>query len=489
MNRRRGRNPWRAAAVAMALIAAAAHASVARAAIVSLPATTNINGTGAAADIAVSIDDAAQVEAVDLQLGFDGGTLTVTGDVSLAAITSGCTAASNRSVPGSLRIALACPAALAGSGPLLTIPVAGAGAGSTALTLTVCELNEGSLPCTAVSGVVNVATPTPTATATATRTATSTATRTFTRTATPSATPTSTRTATFTRTATPTRTATRTGTPTSTATASGTATPSATPTYTLGPTPVEREPRARALITSYYTDILGRAPEAGAVDSWYNGYFLTAVNQSIDVRFVPSEMGRLFFASQEYANRNRTNAEFITDCYQVFLRRQPSTGELNAWLADQSWNRPQVVATFAQSAEFGNYIQGQFPGLTGTPARNLVTVMYIGLLDRLVDAAGLSFFAGVFENAYASSGIEGVRSQAASLGRQVFASAEYLGKNPTNATHVQRLYRAYLGRFPSTSELSYWTGELNAGRQTTDSLVTAFSSSNEFTNILNANFH
>ncbi|MBX3025562.1 DUF4214 domain-containing protein [bacterium] len=319
--------------------------------------------------------------------------------------------------------------------------------------------------------------PTPPPAPTATRTATATVTRTPTRTFTSSATPTATRTATATRT--------RTGTATFTASA----TPTVTFTATVGPTPVEREPRARSLITSFYVDILGRQPEAGAVDSWYNGYFLAAVNNGIDVRYVPSEMARLFFGSQEYANRNRTNAQFITDCYQAFLRRQPAQSELDAWLADPSWTRPQVVALFAQSAEFGNYLQGQFPGLAGLASRNLVTAMYIGLLDRLVDSAGLNYFGGVFATAFASGGIEGVRREAANLGRAVLGSAEYLAKNPTNATHVERLYRAYLGRFPAASEQSYWVGELAAGRQTTDSLITAFANSSEFTAILNAKFH
>jgi hypothetical protein len=339
-----------------------------------------------------------------------------------------------------------------------------------------------------VSTPTATATRTATATATPTRTATATVTRTFTRTFTPSATPSATRTSTATASATRTRTDTATATATGTATVTATATPTVTFTATVGPTPVEREPRARSLITSFYVDILGRQPEAGAVDSWYNGYFLAAVNNAIDVRYVPSEMARLFFGSQEYAKRNRSNAQFITDCYQAFLRRQPAQSELDAWLADPSWTRPQVVALFAQSAEFGNYLQAQFPGLAGLAARNLVTAMYIGLLDRLVDSAGLNYFGGVFANAFASGGIEGVRREAANLGRAVLGSAEYLAKNPTNATHVERLYRAYLGRFPAASEQNYWVGELTAGRQTTDSLITAFANSNEFTAILNAKF-
>jgi hypothetical protein len=242
------------------------------------------------------------------------------------------------------------------------------------------------------------------------------------------------------------------------------------------------------LITSYYNDILGRAPEAGAVDAWYDGYFLYAVSLAIDVRFVPQEMGRLFFLSAEYASRNRTDAEFIRDCYQAFLRRQPSPTELDAWLADTSWNRPQVTTLFAQSAEFAAYIQGLFPGLNGVPSHNLVTTMYIGLLDRIVDSAGLTYFAGRFESGYATGGIEAARAEARSLGRLTLASAEYQSTNPTNQTHVERLYRAYLGRFPATNESTYWRGELDAGRQTTDSLIDVFAASAEFTGRLNTYF-
>ena len=75
-----------------------------------------------------------------------------------------------------------------------------------------------------------------------------------------------------------------------------------------------------------------------------------------------------------------------------------------------------------------------------------------------------------------------------SFGRLVLESEEYLSKGPTNETHVIRLYRAYLGRFPSDSEIGYWSGELEAGRQTTDSLIDAFAASGEFTDRLNVFF-
>ncbi|HUT23634.1 MAG TPA: integrin alpha, partial [Sumerlaeia bacterium] len=69
------------------------------------------------------------------------------------------------------------------------------------------------------------------------------------------------------------------------------------------------------LIESFYHLVLGRAPEDGAVDAWKTGYFDYAVAMNVDVRFAPREMGRLFFLSDEYASRSRTNEQFITNCY------------------------------------------------------------------------------------------------------------------------------------------------------------------------------
>ena len=44
----------------------------------------------------------------------------------------------------------------------------------------------------------------------------------------------------------------------------------------------------------------------------------------------------------------------------------------------------------------------------------------------------------------------------------LIGSAEYQSKSPTNQTNVERLYRAYLGRFPATSESNYWRGLLDS---------------------------
>jgi hypothetical protein len=194
------------------------------------------------------------------------------------------------------------------------------------------------------------------------------------------------------------------------------------------------------------------------------------------------------------------------------------------------------MTVFSESEEFANRIQAMYPGLEGSPARNFVTFMYIGLLDRLVDKDGLEYAAGLFDAAYAEqsfvaqpspavtagrglvaqppsavaiqesdpgggagatrrtgatrkrSGIEAVRAQAKQMAREVIVSAEFLSKNPTAPVYVTRFYRAFLGRFPNDAEVTYWSGELDSGRQTYDDLIELFANSEEFTVRLNAFF-
>jgi mannosyltransferase len=99
------------------------------------------------------------------------------------------------------------------------------------------------------------------------------------------------------------------------------------------------------VIPHLYNSVLGRDPEAGAVEAWENGYFNYALNFDNDAWFILTEMGRLFFSSDDYQMRNRSNAEFITDCYRAFPDRNPSQLELNSWLGT-TMKRIRPLRTF-----------------------------------------------------------------------------------------------------------------------------------------------
>ncbi len=187
------------------------------------------------------------------------------------------------------------------------------------------------------------------------------------------------------------------------------------------------------------------------------------------------------FHSTEYQNRNRSDAQFITDCYRAFLYRNPSQTELNSWLSGV-WSRPQAVSTFANSDEFKNFIGSLFSGLNGLPTRNFITTMYIGFLDRLVDRGGLVYWGSLFDSAIDK------RQESEYMAQQAIDSTEFQSKQPTNETIVASLYRAFFGRYPADSEIAYWAGELNAGRQTVDNLIYVFATSQEFSQILKKYF-
>jgi hypothetical protein len=108
--------------------------------------------------------------------------------------------------------------------------------------------------------------------------------------------------------------------------------------------------------------------------------------------------------------------------------------------------------------------------------------MYIGFLDRLVDQGGLGYWSSLFDTAVDK------RQESEYMAQQVIGSTEFQSKQPTNETIVTRLYRAFLGRYPADSEIAYWAGELNAGRQTVDNLIYAFANSQEFSQILQKYF-
>jgi len=239
--------------------------------------------------------------------------------------------------------------------------------------------------------------------------------------------------------------------------------------------PIKAPDEAYALVRHFYNTVLAREPEPGAVEAWINGYFLYSLYSEIDVRFIGRELGRIFFFSQEYANRNRDNAEFITDCYQAFLWRNPSDAELAAWLGGV-WNRAEAMTIFAESEEFDDLMSVQwFPGYEGKPARNFVTTMYIGFLDRLPDLGGLDYWSATLEQAADK------RQRSKEMALAILRSAEYLGKSQPASATVTRLYRSFMGRFPGDGEVAYWTDEITSGRRTLEQVVAAFGNSGEFT--------
>jgi hypothetical protein len=233
-------------------------------------------------------------------------------------------------------------------------------------------------------------------------------------------------------------------------------------------------------VLTLYLTILDRRPSLAEAGGWVEVYWDQVADLRVALRVIMAETARTFFLSDEYGARSLTNEQFITDCYQALLERDPTHKELFAWLAG-AWERAEVVAAFVESEEFAQRVPAWDIALPGDAARNFVTTMYVGFLDRLADRAGLECAALLLDQGYRQGGIEGVRAQAKQTAREVIASEEFLSKQPTTADRVVGFYRAFLGRFPNDAEKAWWPGELDAGRETTDSLIDRFADSEEFT--------
>jgi hypothetical protein len=265
--------------------------------------------------------------------------------------------------------------------------------------------------------------------------------------------------------------------PTVTPTAEWTPVPTMPPTPTPVPTrwPDRLPPRDEfELISWFYVMILDREPSEDETFSWKSGYFDYAKAFKIDARFLPRAMARLFFLSKEYDGRYRTDDEFLTDCYHTFMMRDPTEQERRAWLTGD-WDRGQVQMIFAESPEFDAVIQRIFPGMKGDPGRNLVTSMYMGILDRLVDKGGVAFFGDRFSSYYASR-----RDLSRWVAESLIYSEEFGRTAPPTKDHVEHLFRGVLGRYPSREEMAYWTAELDSGRVSVPDFIDLLIASQEF---------
>ncbi|HYC36469.1 MAG TPA: DUF4214 domain-containing protein [Usitatibacter sp.] len=110
-------------------------------------------------------------------------------------------------------------------------------------------------------------------------------------------------------------------------------------------------------VMDFYRGLLARVPDAGGLAHWV-GQFRVAQCQSggAGVYLIVEQISSAFVNGAEYAARNRTDAEFVGDLYNAFLRRGSDVAGLNFWLAQLAAgsSRDQLRQAFLSSPEFSN---------------------------------------------------------------------------------------------------------------------------------------
>ncbi|HEX8162591.1 MAG TPA: RHS repeat-associated core domain-containing protein [Pyrinomonadaceae bacterium] len=105
-----------------------------------------------------------------------------------------------------------------------------------------------------------------------------------------------------------------------------------------------------AFVTSFYTSVLNRQPTTAELSAQVSA-LTSAASQGQTAFFnAASNLGQTLFLSQEYANRGRTDHQFVEDLYVAFAGREPEAAGWAAWEAGvPSQGRPANVYGFSSS--------------------------------------------------------------------------------------------------------------------------------------------
>lgn len=108
-------------------------------------------------------------------------------------------------------------------------------------------------------------------------------------------------------------------------------------------------------VRTFYESALARPPHADELTYWMDAL---AQAQSLGTTLAAAQsLGNTLFQSQEYANRGRSNRDFVYDCYKAWLQREPDQGGWDFWTGQADVNgQPAVLLAFVVCGEFNDLV-------------------------------------------------------------------------------------------------------------------------------------
>jgi hypothetical protein len=121
----------------------------------------------------------------------------------------------------------------------------------------------------------------------------------------------------------------------------------------FGNSAVRREVDA---VFDFYRGLLSRLPDNGGLNYWVGQFRAAQCSGDTPQIFAQVDsISAAFVNSGEYVGRGRSNAQFVGDLYNAFLRRGGDLGGVNFWIAELASgrrSRDQVRQAFLASPEF-----------------------------------------------------------------------------------------------------------------------------------------
>lgn len=142
------------------------------------------------------------------------------------------------------------------------------------------------------------------------------------------------------------------------------------------------------MIQDFFQRSLNRQPTASELQYWGGQLRQGYAQGPYQLIQASAVMGRALFQSQEYANRGRTNSEYVYDLYWAYLRRTPDSGGWNFWTSEVGLHgRPAIHEGFPYSTEFANVASTVCPTGSGAgaaiPADGITSLSYDAASNRI----------------------------------------------------------------------------------------------------------
>ncbi len=108
-------------------------------------------------------------------------------------------------------------------------------------------------------------------------------------------------------------------------------------------------------VVDFYRGLLARLPDSSGFDYWVGRFRAAQCQGSAAVSAQAEAISSAYASSTEYQARNRSNAQYVGDLYNAFLRRGGDLGGVSFWIGQLdsgARTREQVRREFVASAEF-----------------------------------------------------------------------------------------------------------------------------------------
>jgi hypothetical protein len=228
------------------------------------------------------------------------------------------------------------------------------------------------------------------------------------------------------------------------------------------------------MVGHFYASILERIPEQWVLDLWVDGYLGFYTSLGVDIVQTVSQMGRMMFLSGEYADRNRTHLDLLSDCSKAFMLNESSKETLSP---ASGLTREQAISLASSSYELAEWITSVLPGLRGEPVANMVSYLFAGLLGRLP-------WEEEIKRGQQTMQANGYVMGSSLIGDALSSSDEFRQLFPSYPEQAERIYRTFCGRFVPMGELGLLRVELESGTLTLKDIISALAEGDDFSSIL-----